>query len=360
MNMRRLLGSRGTYERFAFDSSDDIDVDEMATLATDAWAADYVDVVRPDFPPAVLRRLMGGSGWFGVGVWLNTGEMVGYELALPRVLLCRGVTLNAYYVTAFTVSSAHRRHGLGRWILEGINSVAFAERGTDIVFSTFHQGHAGSPTVQATFDQIDDWAVNRFHQTAIWTRRLDRGALSELDERVQVTRLALANDVLTAVSTGAPAPWTAAELEHAIEAGHDVSFSLSGQFASSYLSADEDGVGSLWIEINDDAWAFVPYVVQPLTTNTMPAFKFGQVQGIFGRGLNQENSAQVLTALLHFFRGLGCMAAGIFDTGGLAPAALRGAGLELDDDRYYYAVRGPTANISLFDTVRPPYFIDFS
>ena len=132
-----------------------------------AWSADYIDHLRPDFNEDYLKHALTGKSWVAVLVATEAGEPVGFELALERTLYIREQQLKAYYATLFTVSSQHRRRGIGRWVLEGINQLAFEQNQANLTFSMFHRGAAGSPTVQATYDDIAHWGVNRFHQTPI-------------------------------------------------------------------------------------------------------------------------------------------------------------------------------------------------
>jgi GNAT superfamily N-acetyltransferase len=137
---------------------------------------------------------MADATWVGMLVGTEAGQPVGFELALERTLYCRQVPLRAYYATLFTVSAQYRRRGIGRWLLEGINQLVFEAQQAALIFSTFHHGHAGSPTVQSTFERILDWGVQRFYTTPIWSRRLDREPLPALPEPLSVTRVVWPED----------------------------------------------------------------------------------------------------------------------------------------------------------------------
>ncbi|MCZ6874534.1 MAG: GNAT family N-acetyltransferase, partial [bacterium] len=187
--MLHRLDSREGLTRYAITSIADLDLPALLALMAEAWQADYTDHVRPDFNQAFLRRMMADSTWVGILVCTEAGQPVGFELALQRTLYCRQVPLRTYYATVFTVSAQHRRRGIGQWLLAGINQLVFEEQQADLIFSTFHHGHAGSPTVQSTFDRIPDWGVNRFYSTPIWSRRLDREPLPPLIEPISVTQV---------------------------------------------------------------------------------------------------------------------------------------------------------------------------
>jgi len=166
--MHRLLDTRDGLTRYAITSIEDLDLPAIVALIAEAWQTDYSDRVRPHFNEAFLRRLMAEpSTWVGVLICTDDGDPVGIEVALERILYCRQARLRAYYATVFTVSGRYRRRGIGRWLLEGINHLAFDEQQADLIFSTFHHSHAGSPTVQSTFDRIPNWGVNRFYSTPI-------------------------------------------------------------------------------------------------------------------------------------------------------------------------------------------------
>ena len=101
---------------------------------------------------------MSSRTWVGILVCTEAGQPVGFELALERTLFCRQTPLRAYYASVFTVSAQHRRRGIGRWLLEGINQVVFEERNADLVFSTFEM--TGSIAADGTVvgkDSVSVW-----------------------------------------------------------------------------------------------------------------------------------------------------------------------------------------------------------
>src|SRR5688500_16778571 len=156
--MLHLLDRRADgYQLFAITSADDLDWGAFLPMVDRAWKLDYADEPRLDFDEAVIRRMARGPWWVGVLAVAADGAPVGFELALERTLRVAGRTLRAYYASVFTVAAEHRRQGLGRWILEAINRLVFDEHEADLIVSTFHQGHAGSPAVQSTFDRIPGW-----------------------------------------------------------------------------------------------------------------------------------------------------------------------------------------------------------
>ena len=130
--------------------------------------------MRPQIDVTYLRWLLGAPGSIALGIEDADGRWVGFELAVERNLVCAGRTLRACYATLLTVSPAHRRRGLGRWLLDGLHGAARA-RGADVVLATFEGAHAGLPTVRAAVERTPGWALRTLQTPATWSRRLDRG-----------------------------------------------------------------------------------------------------------------------------------------------------------------------------------------
>jgi hypothetical protein len=110
--MLRAFATHQGFQRFVCSAVTDLDVPALLALLQEAWQADSMDQVRPDFTEAFLRRLMAEQEWVGILVCTPAGQPIGFELALPRTLYCRQQPLRAYYATVFTVSSHYRRLGL--------------------------------------------------------------------------------------------------------------------------------------------------------------------------------------------------------------------------------------------------------
>ncbi len=364
--MRRQLDTRDGFVRFAIDACDDLDIPALLALFGEAWQADYADQVRPHFNDRFVRRLMAESTWVGILVCTDAGTPVGFELALERTLYCRQQLLRAYYATVFTVSSQYRRRGLGAWILEGINHLAFDERQADLVFSTFHQGHAGSPTVQSTFDRIPDWGVCRFYTTTLWSRRLDRDPLPPLSQAVSATPIVLPREG-TPLLAQAEAESTASvtlpsvnALTAALRAQYEVAFGLDASFRTQYLNPEATDSGTIWYEFASGATACVSYYLTPLIVNDRHLNPVGQLHSIYTQNCSPNDLESMLHHLGLFLRERGCFAMSLYDLGVIPHGSLRQLGLRPSDDRYAFAVRGPRRVIEPFHTVQPPFFLDFS
>jgi GNAT superfamily N-acetyltransferase len=363
--MLRPLDSRDGLTRYVIASIADLDFPALLALMAEAWQADYRDHVRPDFTEAFLRRMMVGATWVGVLVCTEAGQPVGFELALERTLYCRQAPLRAYYATVFTVSAHQRRRGIGRWLLEGINRLAFEEHQADLVFSTFHLGHAGSPTVQATFDRIPDWAVHRFHTTPIWSRRLDREPLQPLTEPIAVTRVVWPADHAEWITH--PDPAAAADIRlptldaftHSIRTQYAVAFGLDASFRTQYLLPDAPEAGTLWYDPGPGAACCASFSITPLTVNERRLRPAGVVQSLHTEACTPAHLERVLRHLAQVFLDHGCFAMSLYDLGVVPPALLHRLGFHPSADRYTYAVRGPRRTIEPFTTVQPPFFIDF-
>ena len=364
--MLQPLDTRDGLTRYAITSIADLDFPALLALMAEAWQADYTDHVRPDFTEAFLRRLMGGTAWVGVLVCTAAGQPVGFELALERTLYCRQASLRVYYASVFTVSAQHRRRGIGRWLLEGINQLVFEEQQADLIFSTFHQGHAGSPTVQSTFNRIPGWGVHRFHTTPIWSRRLDRDPLPSLPEPVSVTRVVWPADraewTVQADSTAA-AHLTLPTLDaftHTLRTHYDVAFGLDASFRTQYLRPDLPDAGTLWYDLGQEACCCASFSLTPLVVNARRLRPVGVLQALHTEHCTPAQLERVLLHLAQWFLDHGCFAMSLYDLGLIPHELLQRLGLHPSEDRYVYVVRGPRGVIEPFAAVQPPFFIDFT
>ncbi|MCP4605263.1 MAG: hypothetical protein GY847_32890 [Proteobacteria bacterium] len=364
--MLQPLDSRDGLTLYAITSIADLDFAALLTLMEEAWQADYTDHVRPDFNEAFLRRMMAGSTWVGILVGTDTGQPVGFELALERTLYCRQAPLRAYYATVFTVSSQHRRRGIGQWILEGINHLLFEEQQADLIFSTFHHGQAGSPTVQSTFNRIPDWGVNRFHTTPVWSRRLDRNPLPPLKEPVSVTRVVWpANH---AEWTAEADPAASAEITlptldaftQTLRTQYEVAFGLEGSFRSQYLLPGAPDAGTLWYDLGQGTVCCANFYITPLAVNDRHLRPAGAIQGLHTEACTPVHLERVLRHLAQVLREHGCFTMTLYDLGMIPYELLHRLGFRPSEDRYAYTVRGPRHAIEQFATVKPPFFIDFT
>jgi GNAT superfamily N-acetyltransferase len=363
--MLQPLDSREGLHRYVLTSLADVDLPALLALMAEAWQADYTDQVRPDFTEAFLRRLMVGTTWVGILVCTDAGQPVGFELALERTLYCRQMPLRACYASVFTVSAQHRRRGIGRWLLEGINQMVFEERHADLVFSTFHQGHAGSPTVQSTFDRIPNWGVQRFHTTPIWSRRLDRAPLPPLTEPLSVRRVVRPTVYAewTLQADNAATTVTLPPLEvftQTIRTRYDVAFGLDASFRSQYLLPEAPDAGTFWYELGQGAACCASFYLTPLIVNERRLRPVGVLHSLHAAQCTPAHLERVLQHLGHFFLDQGCFAMSLYDLGVIPPELLQRLGFRPSEDRYAYAVRGPRATIAPFATAQPPFFLDFT
>lgn len=364
--MLQPLDSRDGLTRYAVTSIADLDLPALLALMEEAWQADYPDHVRPDFTEAFLRRMMTGSSWVGVLVCTDAGRPVGLELALERTLYCHQVPLQAYYATVFTVSAQHRRRGIGRWLLEGINHLVFEEHQADLIFSTFHHGHAGSPTVQSTFDRIPDWEVNRFYTTPVWSRRLDRDPLPPLTEPISVTRVVQPADHAewtqqadSSTSADLTLP-TLDEFTQTIRTQYDVAFGLDASFRSQYLLPEVPDAGVLWYDLGQGARCGASFYMTPLAVNERHLRPAGLLQSLHTENCTPTHLERVIQHLAQVFLDHGGFAMSLYDLGVIPHELLHRLGFQPSEDRYAYAVRGPRRTIEPFATVTPPFFIDFT
>ncbi len=363
--MRRQLDTQDGFTRFAIDAIDDLDLPAVLDLMDEAWQADYTGQARPHFNEPFVRRLMADATWVGILVCADDGQPVGLELALERTLYCRQELLRAYYATVFTVSSQHRRRGLGRWVLDGINHLVFEERQADLIFSTFHQGHAGSPTVQYTFDHIPGWGVCRFHTTPLWSRRLDRDPMPPPAQSVSATPVVLhegGTQLLAHEHTGDASITlpSVADFTTAVRTQYDVAFGLDASFRTQYFNADSADAGTLWYEFASGASACVSYYLTPLIVNDRSLRPVGQLHSIHADSCEPSDFEAMLQHLGHFLSERNSFAMSLYDEGVIPHTCLQRLGFRSSEDRYAFAVRGPQRAIDPFLTVNPPFFLDFT
>ena len=357
------IGAREGLVRYKVESIDDLNPADLASMMSNAWKSDYVDSLRPDFTEDYLRHTLSESNWIAVLVTDDSGQPVGFEQALARTLYVRNSPLKSYYATLFSVSPSYRRQGIGRWILDGINQFAFDDRDADVIFSMFHRGAAGSPTVQATYDSIPGWGVNRFHNTPIWGRRIDKSPLPIRPAPNAVARIVWPLDQVewrTETIKGEITLPPCDVFRQTIRERYDVCFDLEANFRSHYLGSTGSNAGLLWYELGDGATCCVGYTLMPLAVNDRQLRPAGMVQTVHAEKCQVIHYEQILTHIGHYFRNLGCFAMSVYDLGVITHQALSAIGLETDEDRYDYTIRGPREIIDQFSHLEPPYFIDFT
>ena len=371
--MRELERRDDGYRLHAVDSLDDLDLASLLPMLDEAWEHDYRDEERMAWTEPVLRKLMRARSWVAVLACSPEGAPVGFEVALERTLRVGDRSLAAFYATVFSVAPGHRRRGLGSWVLQGINRQAFEERAAELIISTFHHGHAGSPTVQSTFDRIDDWGVCRFHESPVYGCRLDgelpavpggkpEACFLELEERAGGAML------VRPVGEGAREPVIALEtVDRMIRDGYPTSFAFEGNLRHQYLNADHSASGTLLVDLGGGVSglgrggaALVCFNISPMKYNEISRMPIGQVQLVLAPGCSHQQHARVGRFMAHFLRDRGCFAMSTVDMGMIPSVALEESGYVELPVHVTFAVRGPRANVSLFESIEPPFFVDFA
>lgn len=364
--MLRPLDQRADgYQLFEVTSIDDVGFRTFLPMVDRAWMLDYADQPRLDFDEAVFRKLAQGRWWVAVLAVDGDGSPVGFELALERTLRVGDRSFRAYYASAFTVSADHRRKGLGRWVLEGINRLVFEDRGADLILSTFHQGHAGSPVVQSTFDRIPGWGVARFHDSAIWSRRLDRDLLPALESAPTFVQLEMAGDRpesgLRARAGGdTRAVPDARAIDDLLRGEFHVSFALSASLSAQYLNPDNEASGLLLYDLGSGRICLAGWNVLPMARNERRLRPVGQLQLMAAPG---STGSQIETVVHHvglFLAERGCFAMTLLDMGVVPRSVLDHLGFAATETLITFAARGPESTIETFADLRPPYFLDFT
>ena len=362
--MLRPLAERADgYRLLEIGSIDDLDLATFLPMLDRAWRADYAGEPRLDFDEAVLRKLTPGSSWVGVVAVAPDGSPVGFELALERTLRAAGKTFRCFYASVFTVAADHRRRGLGRFILEGINRLVFDQREADLILSTFHEGHAGSPAVQSTFDLIPGWGVVRFHRSQIWSRRLDRNPLPALERVPTYVELEMTaggpDSGVTARDHGVAAP-DAGTIDARLRASFSASFALSASLAAQYLNPRNAASGMILYEPGAPGFGLVGWNVLPMAIDDRRLRPIGQLQLLLAP---ERSAATVETLVLHTahrFAERGCFAMTLLDLGVVPRPLLESLGFAPTDTHITFAVRGPERNLEAFADLHPPFFLDFT
>ena len=366
--MLRQLGKRNDgYELFEVTSADDLEFPTFVQMLDRAWKLDYLDEVRLDLNEDVLRRMMSGSWWLAVLARASDGSPVGFELALERRLRVRDRAFHAYYASVFTVSADHRRKGLGRWILEAINQLVFEEHDAEMILSTFHEGHAGSPAVQSTFDRIGDWGVARFHQSPIWSRRLDKDPLSPRSPVPDFVQLEMTGETPNTGLRARPGgsdrhgvPDLCA-IDGLLRAEFETSFALEASLSAQYLDPRNEASGLLLYEVGSEAEiCLAGFNVLPIAINDKRLPPIGQLQLLLAPRCTDAQLEEVVHHMGLFLADLGCFAMSLLDMGVVPRTVLEGLGFSPTQDLITFAARGPKSTIAAFEGLQPPFFVDFT
>ncbi|MEM1246340.1 MAG: hypothetical protein AAGK22_08200 [Acidobacteriota bacterium] len=368
-DVRQSLGRYDDFEVFAVRTLEGLDLDRLVPMMDRAWKLDYAGEARQTFGHEVLKKLLRGDGWIAVLACTGEGAPIGVELALERQLAVGDRTLRTYYVTVFSVCPDHRRKGVGRRVLEGINRMVFEEEGAELIHSTFHEGYAGSPTVQSTFDPIEDFAVCRYHASPIWSRRLDKDPLPPLNRALRVSRAWCSSSTTEQLTLGPcgsahPVNFKApsiVELNEWVRSEFSVGFLFESSLRSQYLGEDGSQSGLLFYEFGGGGRAALTYNLMPMKIDDHPLKPVGQIQTVMTRGCAESHKQRLLHHAALYLRSLGCFAATTLDLAAVPTAVLRALGFRpLEEDLVHLAARGPAETVALFEDEAPPFFVDFT
>jgi hypothetical protein len=350
--LRPLAQRADGYRLFEIESFDDLDLTTLLPMLDAAWRLDYAGQSRLDFDGAVLRKLMPARWWVGVLATAPDGSPVGFEIALERTLRAADETFRCFYASVFSVAAEHRRKGLGRFVLEGINQLVFERRGGDLILSTFHEGHAGSPVVQSTFDRIPGWGVVRFHSSPIWSRRLDRNPLPPLDRAPAFLDLRVTTD---------RAEHHLRAIEARVPASFSSSFAISESLSGQYLDPQNAASGITLYEPESSDFGLTAWNVLPMAIDDRKLRPIGQLQLVLPGSPAGGATVEAMvhdTALRLAERG--CFAMTMLDLGVVPHRTLEKLGFAPSDTTITLAARGPLRNVEAFAGLRPPFFLDFT
>ena len=181
--MLKQLGSRDDLIRYSVGSFGDLDAAALATLMTDAWALDYVDHLRPDFGEHYLQHALTGSSWVG-GAGRHRSRSAGRFRAGPGTYALHQThppeSLLRHPVYGFRRAPPawYWPLGAGRYQSAGIRR----KPGRPHFSRCSIVARPGSPTVQATYDDISAWGSIVFTRPRDGVRRIDKEPLPSVPE----------------------------------------------------------------------------------------------------------------------------------------------------------------------------------
>ncbi len=327
-----------------------------------AWAHDYKGTVRLDFNDAVLAKMTAGDHWTAVLVRAPDGSPVGFEVALERELWVGTHKFRVYYVSILSVSAKHRRQGLGRLVLEGINQLVFEKLGADLIVSTFHQGYSGAPAVEKTFSSIEGWGVLHFHTSSMWSLRMDKGALEAPVETLDYTDLELdgRQQLREGWSSREGTPADANTLEDPVRSSCPLGFHLSKSLAVQYLNPANPASGLRLYSFAGERSALAGWNILPMALDERRLAPIGQLQLFWTTQLEASERADVVRHLAGSLANRGCFAITGLDGLGVSEQEFKDLGFVATGDRIHFAARGPKEKLAALEGQPPPYFLDFT
>ena len=151
-----------------------------------------------------------------------------------------------------------------------------------------------------------------------------------------------------------------AEFTQTLRNQYDVAFGLEGSFRTQYLRPGASDCGTMWYDFGQGATCCVSYFMTPLIVNDRQLRRAGLIQSLHPAQCTGDHLERVLLHLAEVFLQHDCFAMSLYDVGVIPTELLHRLGFHASEDRYAYAVRGPSTVIEPFATVNPPFFIDFT
>jgi GNAT superfamily N-acetyltransferase len=345
-------------------SAHDLPWRALLDLLAEAWGADYRQQRRIALDEAFLRRLMPACPvWVACLLHDRAGHLRGFELAIQRTLYWHAQVFPAYATRLLTIHPDYRRRGYGRWLLQCLHHVLFAQRDAALVLATLHIGHAGLPTVQQTYAALPDWQMQCVATAPVWGCRLDRVALPPLAPTVHVRRLAMSPDGRAWLAdSAAPArrsPLTSPEaFRHALRQHYALACDLDGSFRTQYLRAETPDAGTYGYHFGDGAVCSISYELGTLLAHEHIMGRLGRIQAVSTFQCTTGHLSQALAHMCHVFTRAGCVLASLSDLGGVPHQVLRALGFRPTGDVSLVTVRGRRTVLEALRPVHPPVFVD--
>ncbi len=369
--MRQSLDTRNGLTCSTFDAPQDIDQTALLNFLNTSWQADYVDQPYFVFDHVYLSRLMRcRHHWIG-GLITDRRDMpIGFEICIERTLYCRGQRFQAYYNRLFTIHADYRRQGLGSWLVRQMNHVLFKERGTALIVSAFHPGHAGFPTAQHIHQPIPDappctdWRLQCIHQAPLWARRLDLGPLPPISAGLTPTRLFHQPHNSTwvpepVVEVPTSRPWPIAEaLNTSLATQVQIGLGFDANFQAQYLHRHDDGAGTFWYAFDTSAQCVLSYDIITLMYKGDPLGQLGRIQSVFAPHCTPDQLYHALHHICHHFQHRGCFLVSLLDHGVWPHTVLKRLSFETSGEDRWFTVRGLPSTLEAFHDIRPPHVLD--
>ncbi len=243
----------------------------------------------------------------------------------------------------------------------------FNERGADVIVAAFHPGKAGLPTMQHTYAPISDCKINFFHTADLWVRRLDDEPLPAQQASPAAIHIALPAGAahLTPASGEASLPPlslpSVTAFTEALSSHYQVAFGPEASFRTRYLHPDTSLAGTFWYDFDHGKGAHccISFEMANLLYNTHQIGLAGNIQTVYAHLCTPLHLQQALHHLCHYLQRQGCVVVSMLDHRAIPSAVLHALNFRPTGGSRLFSVRGSEAVMQRFETIHPPYVLDW-